>query len=190
MESKETQGKATDTTPKAPTREATQSESIKNLAVALVKAQSELRGAKKDQDNPFFKSKYADLNSCWEAAREPLTKNGLCIIQTTEIQGQELGVKTLLVHTSGEWISGFLPLTEKPQATGSAISYNRRYGLSAMVGLYSEDDDAEKATHRPPPPKYTAPTPPAAKKISSYKDYTPPDEPPPFDPNVGWNKSR
>lgn len=164
----------------------TQSDSIKNLAVALVKAQSELRGAKKDADNPFFKSKYADLNSCWEAAREPLTKNGLCVIQTTEIQGPELGVKTILLHTSGEWISSFLPLTEKPQVTGSAISYNRRYGLSAIVGLYSEDDDAEKATDRATQKPYQAYSPPVPKKITpTHKDY---DEPPPFEPDLGWTK--
>lgn len=166
----------------------TQSESIKNLAGALVKAQSELRGAKKDADNPFYHSKYADLNSCWEAAREPLTKNGLCIIQTTEIQGQDLGVKTLLVHTSGEWISSFLPFTEKPQVTGSAISYNRRYGLSAMVGLYAEDDDAERATDRPQAQKSMAATVAKPHAKNTHKDFE--EAPPPFDPPLNWNQRK
>lgn len=151
----------------------TQSSSIKNLITALVKAQAQLRGAKKDTENPFFKSKYADLNSIWEAARGPLTENGLCVIQTTEIQEQDLGVKTILAHTSGEWISGFLPLTEKPQITGSALSYSRRYGLSAIIGGYTHDDDAEVAT---------GPT-----RTKMHKDY---EEPPPFEPNMGWTKTK
>ena len=154
---------------------ATQSSSIKELATALVKAQSQLKGAKKDSENPFFKSKYADLHSVWEAARDPLTKNGLCVIQTTEVQGSDLGVKTILIHTSGEWVSSFLPLTEKPQVTGTAISYSRRYGLSAMIGIYSEDDDAEKATVRP----------------SKLKTLDQGEEPPPFEPDLSWtNKNR
>ena len=61
-----------------------QSESIAALAAALSKAQASITGALKDSANPFFKSKYADLASCWDACRKPLTDNGLAVIQTSE----------------------------------------------------------------------------------------------------------
>jgi hypothetical protein len=164
---------------------ATQTNSIQELTKALVKTQMELKGAKKDSENPFFKSKYSDLHSVWEAARDPLTKNGLCVIQTTEVQDQTLGIRTVLAHVSGEWISGFLPLSPvkfDPQGIGSAISYMRRYALAAIVGVYSEDDDAERATARPPI-QQTAKT----DKKTYHKDYD--QQPPPFEPDLGWTKS-
>lgn len=129
----------------------THSYSIKELASALTKVQSVLRGARKESENPFFKSKYADLHSVWETARGPLTSNGLCVIQTTEVQNGVIGIKTILAHTSGEWISGFLPLfavKQDPQGVGSALTYMRRYAFSAIVGICTEDDDAEAATER------------------------------------------
>lgn len=129
------------------------SESIKELATALSKAQSEMHGAKKDSTNPFFKSKYADLTACWEACRESLTKNGLSLVQstkTTENGGTIL--VTALLHSSGEWISGEFPVRpdkEGLQALGAALSYSRRYTLSSLIGIVQEDDDAESQAHRP-----------------------------------------
>lgn len=127
------------------------SESIKELATALAKAQGEMGGAKKGSANPFFKSKYADLAEVWEACREPLSTNGLAIIQTTAQDEKGVTVETILAHTSGEWISGKLsmvPVKNDPQGIGSIITYARRYSLSAIVGIAPEDDDAEKAMGR------------------------------------------
>lgn len=127
------------------------SETIGALAEALAKAQAEMSFAKKDSENPFFKSKYSDLASCWEACREPLTKNGLAVIQPTSLSEAGVVVETTLAHSSGEWISSCLlmPLAKRDaQAVGSAITYGRRYALSAMVGLVSDDDDGEAAMSR------------------------------------------
>ena len=131
-----------------------QSETIGAIAGALAKAQAEMKSAKKNQDNPYFKSVYADLASCYEACREPLTKNGIAVFQGIEdsIDGESVTLNTMLLHSSGEWLSSSLrmPLLKKdPQAVGSVITYARRYGLCAAIGLASEDDDAESAMARP-----------------------------------------
>lgn len=127
------------------------SESIKEIGAALAKAQGEIEGAKKDSQNPFFKSSYADLASIWGACREPLSKNGLSIAQTTYSHEGQLYLETTLLHSSGEWISGELPIRpvkDDPQGVGSAITYMRRYGLQAMVGIAPEDDDGNAASGR------------------------------------------
>ena len=126
------------------------SEQINELATALSKAQGVIIPASKDADNPFFKSKYADLASVWEVAREPLYKNGLAIIQLPSADGNIVTLKTLLTHSSGQFISSDLTMVAKdasPQAIGSCITYLRRYSLSAVVGIASEiDDDGNSAT--------------------------------------------
>ena len=131
-----------------------QSESIAALAAALSKAQADITGALKDSSNPFFKSKYADLASCWDACRKQLAANGLCVIQTTGMTDAGLVLITTLAHSSGEWILGHLPVAAKdssPQAQGSGITYARRYALAAIVGLAQIDDDAEAAQARNKP---------------------------------------
>ena len=128
-----------------------QSESIAALAAALSKAQASITGALKDSANPFFKSKYADLASCWDACRKPLTDNGLAVIQTIEAGEGGAVLVTTLCHASGEWIKSYCPILTKddsPQALGSAITYARRYALAAMCGLAQVDDDAEAAQGR------------------------------------------
>lgn len=122
-----------------------QSETVGALAAALAKAQGEIHPAPMDRDNPFFKSKYATLTSLWEAARAALTKNGLSIVQSTDFDAHgDLVLITTLLHSSGEWIGGVYPVRGKdttPQATGSALTYARRYAFGALVGLTSDDDD-------------------------------------------------
>ena len=112
------------------------SESIKELAIALNKVQTELQAAKKGSENPFFHSKYADLLAIWDACRELLTNNGLAITQIADTDSEGRAVlETVLMHISGEWIKGRLPLSPvktDPQAQGSALTYARRYSLSAM----------------------------------------------------------
>lgn len=128
-----------------------QSETIGALAAALSKAQADITGALKDSSNPFFKSKYADLASCWDACRKQLAANGLSVIQTTQMTEQGLMLVTTLAHSSGEWIAGQMPVLTKdnsPQGQGSGITYARRYALAAIVGLAQIDDDAEAAQGR------------------------------------------
>lgn len=129
--------------------EKTHSDSIAALAGALAKAQGKIEGAAKDSANPFFKSKYADLASVWEACRVHLSVNGLSVIQTTSDSDRGVTVITTLAHSSGEWIRGYLtlkPVKDDPQGAGSAITYARRYALAAMVGVAPEDDDGNAAS--------------------------------------------
>lgn len=121
------------------------SESIKNIAVALSKFQSEVENPKNTADNPFYKSKYAPLQDVLKQVRPLLTKYGLSIIQSPSGDGEHISVNTLLLHESGEWIE-FEPLVLKaekitPQGAGIAITYGRRYSLSSVLGISSEDDD-------------------------------------------------
>jgi hypothetical protein len=121
------------------------------LFAAIGKAQSQMAGAAKDSLNPHFKSKYADLASCWDACRKPLTDNGLTILQPVKADGPQVTVTTILAHSSGEWISESLTMTagaNTPQAIGSTITYGRRYGLCAMVGIAPEDDDGEAGSQQ------------------------------------------
>jgi hypothetical protein len=130
-----------------------QSETIGAVAAALSKAQADITGALKDSSNPFFKSKYADLASCWDACRKQLAANNLCVIQTTDLDDltNQTVLKTILAHSSGEWVKSITPILTKdnsPQAQGSGITYARRYALAAIVGLAQVDDDAEAAQGR------------------------------------------
>jgi hypothetical protein len=125
------------------------SSSLGSLAGALAKAQGEMEAASKANINPHFKSKYADLASVWDACRLPLSKHGLAVLQPVRADGPKVTITTLLVHASGEWISESLTMTAQqntPQAVGSAITYGRRYGLSAMVGIAPDDDDGNAAS--------------------------------------------
>ena len=127
------------------------SEQINELASALSKAQGEITGALKDSANPFFKSKYADLASCWDACRAALAKNGIAVIQIPEYEGESLIMTTTLAHSGGQWVRGSLrcnPKDSTDQATGSSITYARRYALAAMVGIAQVDDDGNAASGR------------------------------------------
>lgn len=126
-----------------------QSENINELATALAKAQGKITGALKDSSNPFFKSKYADLAACWDSCREPLSDNGLSVIQVPSADDIGVTVTTILAHSSGQWIKSTLRMVPKdgsPQSVGSAITYARRYALAAMVGLAQIDDDGNAAS--------------------------------------------
>ena len=128
------------------------SESIVKIAQALVKAQSKMGNAVKDSKNPFYRSSYADLNSVREACMPALNAEGISIIQPTTVIEGKLYVETVLLHESGEFVSGLYEVVvakqNDPQALGSAISYSRRYGLQSMVNVGSTDDDGEAASNR------------------------------------------
>ena len=134
-----------------------QSATVGKIAEALCAAQAELPAAIKGSVNPHLRNKYADLNAIYEAARETLAKHGLAVVQTMQpTDGGKAHVRTTLLHKSGEWIAGELvmPLDRNggPQGMGSAITYARRYSLSAIIGIVTEeDDDAEAAQGRGKP---------------------------------------
>ncbi len=128
-----------------------QSESVMKLAAALFLAQSEMGGAVKDATNPFFKSKYADLGSVIKAIKGPCGNHGLSYIQLPVRSENGVGVVTRLLHSSGEWLEEqfTLPMVKNdPQAAGSAITYARRYALSALFAIPQVDTDAEDAMLR------------------------------------------
>jgi len=130
----------------------TTSDTLNELATALAKAQGTIKGAIKDADNPFFKSRYADLASVWDACRGALAANGLSIVQAPRASAFEGGwvieVETRLLHSSGQWMADSLSLpVGKPdaQGVGSALTYARRYALASFVGVAPEDDDGNAA---------------------------------------------
>lgn len=122
---------------------------LDKIAPALVAAQKQMKVAVKGTENTFFKSKYADLGAVWEACHEALSTNGIAVVQSGVTLGSEFYLRTTLLHSSGQILTGdYLIKPEKtgPQALGSAYTYARRYSLAAMVGVIAEDDDAEAAT--------------------------------------------
>lgn len=129
------------------------SESIGKIALSLSKAQGSLKAAVKDATNPHLKSKYANIASVWESCREALTANEIAVIQRPiPVEQAEVRIETVLIHSSGEWISGTIRIPAQqatPQGFGSAITYARRYALMAMVGIApDDDDDGEAAMNR------------------------------------------
>ena len=124
---------------------------MKQIAKALLNAQMEMGNATKDSSNPFFKSKYADLNSIREACMPLLNKNGIVVLQPTVSIDSKNYVKTLLLHESGETIECLTEIIyskqNDAQSQGSGITYARRYGLQSLVNVGAEDDDGHKASN-------------------------------------------
>lgn len=130
------------------------SQETTKLAKALIAVQRELSPAMKDAKNPFVNSHYASLNSVMQTCREALLQNGIWLTQLpvpapVELGAGYIGLVTKLTHAeSGQWQSSFIvaPLPKNdPQGMGSALTYCRRYALTAMLGIVTEDDDAEGA---------------------------------------------
>lgn len=129
------------------------SENINELAAALAAAQGEMGAAVKGAENPFFRSKYASLGEVVMAVKQPFANHGLSYTQFPIREGESAGVVTMLMHTSGQYIrQGYtLPLAKfDAQATGSAITYARRYALQSIAGIPSADDDGNQATQAAP----------------------------------------
>jgi hypothetical protein len=127
---------------------------MKQIATALIKAQTEMTTPKKGSVNPFFKNKYADLNDVLSAVVPALNNNGIVLLQPlVNIEGKNY-VKTVLMHESGETFESlaeiFCTKQNDAQAYGSGISYARRYSVSSICGIGSEDDDAQKAVQNKP----------------------------------------
>lgn len=143
------------------------------LFAALSCLQATLEGAKADSVNPHYKSKYADLSSCWDACRVALQENGLCVVQIgIDSDPSVLKLRTILGHSSGQSISGvmtFKPQRPDPAGMGSALTYARRYGLCAILGISPEDDDAQQASQGPSPQQQQQyPQPPPQQQQQQY----------------------
>jgi hypothetical protein len=150
------------------------SETIGALAAALAKAQGQMAGAMKDSTNPHFKSKYADLASIVEAIKAPLSNNGIAYVQTVVEHESAAGIETILMHSSGEWMSTgpcFVPVAKTDaQGYGSAMTYARRYSLAAACGCAPEDDDGNAAAKAAPKSRVLVAAEAAADKgIEAYK---------------------
>lgn len=133
------------------------SHDICQIATALARAQSEMKPATFDATNPHFKSRYASLSSVMEACRIALTGNGLALVQGARfnLDTESVEISTRLIHTSGQWLGDTLTLRPQktdPQGIGSAISYGRRYGLAALLGIVADEDlDGELRETEPEP---------------------------------------
>lgn len=130
----------------------TTSQTISKIAPALLKAQAQMSNPKKGASNPFFKSKYADLNAVREACIPALNDNGIVVLQPTIVIDGKNYVQTVLLHESGELMSSHTEIiASKPndaQSHGSGISYARRYALQSFCTLGADDDDGNKATDK------------------------------------------
>jgi len=134
------------------------SESVAKIIPAMALAQRDIATAHKDAKNDFYKSKYADLASVWEAFREPYLQNNLFVLQSPQITGNIVVLTTRIMHVSGEWIESDIGATAKdayPQSIGSCVTYLRRYGASALIGIVSDDDDGNASQPGVTPDKRT-----------------------------------
>ena len=125
------------------------SESIKQLAAALMVFHIKIDTIKKDATNPFFKSSYASLSNILDAIKIPLAESDLSFSQHPM---GENGLSTILMHKSGEWIGSHFtmkPVKNDPQGIGSCITYMRRYALAAILGLNIDEDDDGNAASTP-----------------------------------------
>lgn len=131
------------------------SDEINEIAAALAKAQGEIEDASKTGLNPAFRSKYADMAAVRAVIREPLAKNNLAVTQFPSTNSEEVTVQTMLVHTSGQYMSCSLTMPcvkWDAHGIGSAITYARRYGLMSILCIASDDDDGNAAVEAPKRP--------------------------------------
>jgi hypothetical protein len=168
------------------------SSQLDQLFDALSKAQKEMSGAVKDKraqiknEKANYSYAYSDLESVMDACRPALNNNGICVVQPIATNGNRVTVTTLLGHKSGQWIASDLEMASgmsTPQATGSTITYGRRYGLQSMAGIASEDDDGAAGSSRPVSqpnttaysrPEPSPPVPPPANRPGAQ--YAPPNK--------------
>jgi hypothetical protein len=180
---------------------------LDKLAIALAKAQGAMQSARKDATNPFFGSKYSTLAEVWDSIREPLANNGLSIVQLPSVDGGMVHVTTVLLHISGqtisskisfllhnEWTKAGKEIPPSAQQVCGLVTFGRRYGLTAMVGVSSadDDDDGNAASHVADHAPVTAPAPKAqldparvAKRVGTMppaEPVAPPPPPAPKDP--------
>ena len=151
-----------------------QSEQINELATALAKMQQQIKVIPKNKTATIpmksggkFQFSYADLCGILDAVRKPMTENGLCITQVFANEGTSYQIVTTLLHSSGQWLKSFLPISVHAvdiKQLGAQITYSRRYALASILGVCADDDDEEglegnAITPPPPQPKAQVPVP-------------------------------
>lgn len=128
------------------------SQNLAKIAPLLVKVQKEMENVTKATVNPYYDSKYADINSFLEVAVPVLNSNGFTLLQPVFSNSEGHWVETILLHESGEMIQTDplrLELNKQDsQQQGSAITYTRRYQLQSLLGMRAKDDDAEATMNR------------------------------------------
>jgi len=164
-----------------------ESETVAKIVPALIAAQAAYKPAVKDAMNDHFRSRYVTLDGVLDAVGDALRSQGIAVMQQTYLESASregdpdgLMLRTRLVHTSGEWVAGFLPVRpvkDDPQGMGSALTYSRRYGLMTLVGIAPEDDDgqagsapAKAAPAKRPPPKAAPAAPAVPAEVKDLRD--------------------
>ena len=137
---------------------------ITHLAKAMLQVQKELAPVTKDALNPYTRSKYATLNAIMEVCKPVLLSHGIWLTQiTVPSEPGTVALLTKLTHAeTGQYQAALtvLPLQKMDsQSAGAALTYSRRYGLSALLGLVTEDDDDAESTKLPPRPTRPMPSP-------------------------------
>lgn len=131
---------------------------LSSLAKALVALQADLTPVAKTASNPFFKSSYAPLPEVMQSVQPLLAKHKLAVSQFMTSLNGESALRTILIHESGQFIEDVSPLLlakTDPQGQGSAVTYARRYGLMAVLGLVADEDDDGNAASTPSAPRTT-----------------------------------
>lgn len=133
------------------------SEQINEIATALAKAQGMMEAPKKDKKNPHFKNEYASLGSILTACKKALGANGLSVCQQVIEQSDKTILVSTLLHSSGQWMRSYMPLKITPQATpqqmGSALTYARRYSITSLLFVDSDEDDDGELASKPAAPQ-------------------------------------
>jgi hypothetical protein len=154
------------------------SESIKELAAALSAAQGEMPAVPMGSVNPFLKNKYANLGDVIKTAQPVLARHGLSYSQSVFTDGPTIGIETILMHSSGEWLMSKMAIhpgedkgISSAQSAGKTITYLRRYTLSAMLGVYADEDadgnaETQKTTQASKPQVAPAPAPAAPVEMT------------------------
>ena len=170
------------------------SEQINELAAALSKAQGQITPAKHDAQNPHLKNRYATLTAVWDVIRKPLADNGLSVVQVVSTDQDGMWLITRLMHGSGQYIEAIYPVAigdgrglNAAQQVGSALSYARRYSISALVGVVSEGDDDDGA-NAATPPQWRSSTSTARPPARQDAPAPPPSDLPGFEVWADWSR--
>lgn len=124
---------------------------IADVLVALAKANHEVENALKNSKNPAFRSDYADINAVLEEVKPIYKDHKLSVMQMPSMEGDKTTLYTLVVHEGGQYVvfpPAMSPIAKNDaQGVGSAITYLRRYSLSTLANIASDDDDGNRASH-------------------------------------------
>ena len=140
---------------------------------ALFNVKKDMKKLKTERFNPFHNSKYASISDVIANIKEPLSKNGIIVLQPTTIIDTMTVIVTMLIHESGEFVRSFYPVVAKDNSAqnyGSGLTYARRYALVSLLGLEQEDDDGNKADQLVSPNGKTSDSKASTQQLKLMKD--------------------